>query len=292
MGPKPEWMRASMKTTNNYLELQDMMRGLKLHTVCEEAHCPNLFECWSQRTATFMILGRVCTRACRFCAVETGLPNELDQEEPLHVAEAVKQMGLHYVVVTSVARDDLQDGGASMFAATVRSIRSQNPFCRVEVLIPDFGGLRESLSIVLDAKPDVLNHNIETVKERSKYVRARAKYERSIELLRQSKEIAPGIPTKSSIMVGVGETWSQLLGAMDDLRTVGVDILTIGQYLRPSDDHLEVSAYCTPDQFSELRSEGLRRGFAHVESGPMVRSSYHSKEQWEHASRSGVDVGG
>lgn len=256
-----------------------MMRGKTLHTVCEEAKCPNIHECWANRTATFMILGDICTRACRFCAVKTGLPTELDLQEPERVAEAAEQMGLKHVVVTSVARDDLADGGASIFAATILAIRKRLPMCSVEVLIPDFLGSEESLRTVLEAKPDILNHNIETVERLSDKVRAKAKYERSMELLKRSKHIAPKIPTKSSIMLGVGEEWNEILQAMDDLRAVDCDIMTIGQYLQPSLNHLPVSKYYTPEQFAELKTEGMKRGFSHVESGPLVRSSYHAHEQ-------------
>jgi len=282
---RPDWLRAKMLRSEGHTHIESVMRGLRLHTVCEEARCPNLYECWSQRTATFMILGRVCTRACRFCAVETGRPTELDLEEPKHVAEAVREMGLHYVVVTSVARDDLQDGGAFIFAETIRSIRKENPSCKVEVLIPDFNGEKTSLELVLQAEPDVLNHNLETVRSQTPYVRAKATYDRSLELLSRSKEIAPDIPTKSSLMVGVGEHWDELLQTMDDLREVSCNILTIGQYLQPTERHLTIRKYYTPEEFKQLRHEGLNRGFSHVESGPLVRSSYHSKEQWEHAAQ-------
>ncbi|MBX6395255.1 MAG: lipoyl synthase, partial [Alicyclobacillaceae bacterium] len=250
-----------------------------LHTVCEEARCPNIYECWSNRTATFMILGRICTRACRFCAVTSGRPTELDLEEPGRVAEATVAMGLRHVVVTSVARDDLEDGGASIFAATIRAIRERAPWCSVEVLIPDFQGSESALRTVLEARPDILNHNVETVRRLSDRVRSRAKYERSLELLRRSKQIAPDIPTKSSIMVGVGETWEEILETMDDLRAVDCDILTVGQYLQPTRKHLPVDRYYTPEEFARLKEEGLKRGFRHVESGPLVRSSYHAHEQ-------------
>jgi lipoic acid synthetase len=232
-----------------------------------------------------MILGNICTRACRFCAVTTGLPTELDLQEPERVAEAAEQMGLRHCVVTSVARDDLEDGGASIFAATIRAIRQRLPLCGVEVLIPDFLGRRESLETVMEAKPDILNHNVETVERMSDRVRSKAKYRRSLELLQRSKEIAPGIPTKSSLMVGVGEQWDEILQTMDDLRTVDCNIMTIGQYLQPSKQHLPVLAYYTPEQFAQLKEEGLRRGFRHVESGPLVRSSYHAHEQVQAAVR-------
>ncbi len=263
-----------------------MMRSKTLHTVCEEARCPNIYECWANRTATFMILGDICTRACRFCAVNTGMPTELDLQEPERVAEAAEQMGLNHCVITSVARDDLKDGGATIFAETIRAMRRRLPLCSVEVLIPDFMGDIESLKIVMDAKPDILNHNIETVERMSDRVRARAKYPRSMELLRNSKTLQPNIPTKSSIMLGVGEEWDEILQAMDDLRAVDCDILTLGQYLQPSPKHLNVAKYYTPEEFAILKEEGLKRGFSHVESGPLVRSSYHAHEQVKSASKS------
>ncbi|MBN2982807.1 lipoyl synthase [Cohnella algarum] len=280
---KPDWLRIKLTTGDNYREIKDMMRTKTLHTVCEEARCPNIYECWANRTATFMILGDICTRACRFCAVKTGLPTELDLQEPERVAEAAEQMNLRHCVVTSVARDDLKDGGASIFAATIRAIRARLPFCSVEVLIPDFQGNWEALKIVMDAKPDILNHNIETVARTSDRVRAKAKYPRSLELLRQAKLMAPNIPTKSSIMLGVGETNEEVLQAMDDLRAVDCDILTLGQYLQPTPNHLEVDRYVHPDDFAWLKKEGLTRGFSHVESGPFVRSSYHAHEQVQSA---------
>lgn len=276
---KPDWLKINLKTNENFKEIKKMMRGKTLHTVCEEAKCPNIYECWANRTATFMILGDICTRACRFCAVKTGLPTELDWQEPERVAEAVAQMGLQHAVVTSVARDDLRDGGAAIFAATIKAIRKRNPFTNVEVLIPDFQGNRESLKIVMDAKPDILNHNIETVARLSDHVRSKAKYPRTLELLARAKEMQPDIPTKSSIMIGLGETWDEILQTMDDLRQCDVNILTIGQYLQPTLKHLKVEKYYTPDEFAELKQEGMERGFSHVESGPLVRSSYRAHEQ-------------
>ncbi|MCS7463517.1 lipoyl synthase [Paenibacillus doosanensis] len=276
---KPDWLKIKLTTGDNFKELKNMMRGKTLHTVCEEAKCPNIHECWANRTATFMILGDICTRACRFCAVKTGLPTELDLQEPERVAEAAEQMGLQHVVVTSVARDDLADGGASIFAATIKALRKRLPLCSVEVLIPDFLGNEQSLRTVLEAKPDILNHNIETVERLSDKVRAKAKYRRSIQLLERSKHIAPQIPTKSSIMLGVGEEWDEILKTMDDLREVDCDIMTIGQYLQPSLNHLPVTKYYPPSEFADLKAEGMKRGFSHVESGPMVRSSYHAHEQ-------------
>lgn len=276
---RPEWLKITAKTGPNYTALKDIMRSQSLHTVCEEAHCPNIFECWEQRTATFMILGDICTRACRFCAVHTGKPSELDLREPKRVAEAVVAMGLEHVVVTSVARDDLADGGASVFAATIREIRQRVPGCGVEVLIPDFDGNWDALKVVMDARPDILNHNVETVRRLSDAVRSRAKYDRTLELLERAKALRPDVQTKSSIMVGVGETMEEVFETMDDLRAVGVDILTIGQYLQPTEKHLVVEKFYTPTEFLRMRGEGLKRGFRHVESGPMVRSSYHAKDQ-------------
>lgn len=280
---KPEWLKINLKTNQNFKEIKQMMRSKTLNTVCEEARCPNIYECWANRTATFMILGDVCTRACRFCAVKTGLPTELDWAEPKRVAEAVEQMGLLHAVVTSVARDDLRDGGASIFAATIKAIRQRNPLTSVEVLIPDFQGKAEALQIVMDARPDILNHNIETVERLSDSVRSKAKYRRTLELLSRAKEMQPEIPTKSSIMIGLGETWDEILQTMDDLRAHDVDILTIGQYLQPTRKHLKVEKYYTPDEFAELKTEGMKRGFRHVESGPLVRSSYRAHEQVEAA---------
>jgi len=284
--PKPDWIRIKLTTGDNYKEIKSMMRSKTLHTVCEEARCPNIYECWANRTATFMILGDICTRACRFCAVNTGLPTELDLQEPERVAEASEQMNLRHCVVTSVARDDLKDGGAYIFAETVKAIRRRLPLCSVEVLIPDFMGSEESLKIVMDAKPDILNHNIETVKRLSDRVRAKAKYDRSLQLLKNAKKMQPDIPTKSSIMLGVGEEWDEILEAMDDLRAVDCDIMTIGQYLQPSPKHLNVEKYYTPEEFAILKEEGMKRGFSHVESGPLVRSSYHAHEQVKSAARS------
>jgi len=277
--PKPDWIRIKLTTGDNYQDIKQMMRSKTLHTVCEEARCPNIYECWANRTATFMILGDICTRACRFCAVNTGLPTELDLQEPQRVAEAAEQMSLQHCVVTSVARDDLKDGGASIFAGTIKALRERLPLCNVEVLIPDFQGDEEALRIVMEAKPDILNHNIETVERMSDRVRAKAKYRRSLELLQRAKTMKPDIPTKSSIMLGVGEEWDEILQAMDDLRAVDCDILTIGQYLQPTPQHLRVEKYYKPEQFAELKEEGMKRGFSHVESGPLVRSSYHAHEQ-------------
>ena len=257
-----------------------MMREKNLHTVCEEARCPNIHECWAERrTATFMILGDTCTRACRFCAVKTGLPTELDLQEPERVADSVQLMNLKHVVVTAVARDDLKDGGAAVFAETVRAIRRKNPFTSIEVLPSDMGGKEENLALLMDAKPDILNHNIETVKRLTPRVRARAKYDRSLEFLRRAKEMQPTIPTKSSLMVGLGETKEEIIEVMDDLRSNNVDIMTIGQYLQPSKSHLKVEKYYRPEEFAELREIALTKGFSHCEAGPLVRSSYHADEQ-------------
>ncbi|MDG4657088.1 lipoyl synthase [Ectobacillus antri] len=277
---KPEWLKIKLNTNENYNDLKRMMRSKKLHTVCEEAKCPNIHECWAvRRTATFMILGDICTRACRFCAVKTGLPTELDLQEPERVADSVVDMNLKHVVITAVARDDLKDGGAGVFAETVRAVRRKNPFTSIEVLPSDMGGVYENLKILMDARPDILNHNIETVRRLSDRVRARAKYERSLEFLRRAKEMQPDIPTKSSIMIGLGETKEEIIEAMDDLRANHVDILTLGQYLQPSKKHLPVVKYWSPAEFAELKEIALSKGFSHCEAGPLVRSSYHADEQ-------------
>ncbi len=277
---KPDWLKIKINTSDSYKDLKKLMREKGLNTVCEEAKCPNLHECWSERqTATFMILGDTCTRGCRFCAVKTGLPNELDLGEPVRVAESVKIMGLKHVVVTAVARDDLKDGGAAVFAETVKQIHKKNPGTTIEVLPSDMKGDYESLKMLMDAKPDIFNHNIETVRRLTKRVRAIAKYDRSLELLKRVKEIAPHIPTKSSMMVGLGETKEEIIEAMDDLRAHQVDILTIGQYLQPTHKHLDVEKYYHPDEFAELKKIALEKGFSHCESGPLVRSSYHADEQ-------------
>ena len=276
---RPEWLKVELQTGGEFQAVRQIMRSSKLHTVCEEARCPNIYECWFHKTATLMILGDTCTRACRFCAVATGRPTEHDLEEPLRVAEAVMDMGLRHVVVTSVARDDLADGGAGIFAKTIEAVRKASEECTIEVLIPDFMGDWDALQVVMDAKPHVLNHNIETVRRLSDRVRSKAKYDRTLELLRRAKEMQPLIPTKSSIMVGVGEEIDEVLETMDDLREVGVSILTVGQYLQPTRKHLDVQKYYTPEEFAFFKAEGIRRGFDHVESGPLVRSSYHAHEQ-------------
>ncbi|MBT2668037.1 lipoyl synthase [Bacillus sp. ISL-4] len=277
---KPEWLKIKLNTNEQYTGLKKMMREKKLHTVCEEARCPNIHECWAVRkTATFMILGSVCTRACRFCAVQTGLPSELDWEEPERVAESVKQMNLKHVVITAVARDDLKDGGAKVFAETVKAVRRQNPFCSIEVLPSDLNGEYDSLKTLMDTRPDILNHNIETVKRLSQKVRARATYERSLEFLRRAKQMNSTIPTKSSIMIGLGETKEEIMETMDDLRANDVDIMTIGQYLQPTKRHLKVVKYWSPEEFEELKNIAMSKGFSHCEAGPLVRSSYHADEQ-------------
>ncbi|AUO11672.1 lipoyl synthase [Priestia megaterium] len=277
---KPEWLKIKLNTNENYTGLKKMMREKNLHTVCEEARCPNIHECWAvRRTATFMILGEVCTRACRFCAVKTGLPTELDLEEPERVADSVQLMNLKHAVITVVARDDLKDGGASVLAETIRAIRRKNPLTTIEVLPSDMGGVEENLRIVMDARPDILNHNIETVRSLTPRVRARAKYERSLEFLRRAKEMQPDIPTKSSIMLGLGETKEEIIETMDDLRANNVDIMTLGQYLQPTKKHIKVQKYYHPNEFEELKEIALSKGFSHVEAGPLVRSSYHADEQ-------------
>jgi lipoic acid synthetase len=283
---KPEWLKIKLNTNQNYTGLKKMMRENRLHTVCEEAKCPNIHECWAVRkTATFMILGDICTRGCRFCAVKTGMPTELDLQEPERVAESVETMGLRHVVITAVARDDLQDGGAAVFAETIRAVRRRNPMCTIEVLPSDMKGDYESLHTLMDAKPDIFNHNIETVRRLTKRVRARATYDRSLELLKRVKEIAPNTPTKSSIMVGLGETKEEILQAMDDLLAHNVDIMTIGQYLQPSRKHLNVERYYRPEEFEDLKQIALEKGFRHCEAGPLVRSSYHADEQVNESAR-------
>lgn len=275
---RPKWLRAPAPTGKNYHEVRALVQRLNLHTVCESAACPNAGECWNQRTATFMILGNVCTRRCGFCAVQKGAPLPVDYEEPERVAEAVAALGLRYAVITSVNRDDRKDGGADLFRLTILAIRRRVPGCKVEVLIPDFQGRREALDAVLKASPDVLNHNIETVPRLYRQVRLGARYERSLELLAYSKQARPDIPTKSGLMLGLGESREEVRQVMSDLRVHAVDILTIGQYLRPSPKHLPVLRYVPPAEFEEYRQEGLKMGFAHVESGPLVRSSYHAAE--------------
>jgi lipoic acid synthetase len=273
-------LKIKLNTNKTYTGLKKMMREERLHTVCEEAKCPNIHECWAVRkTATFMILGDICTRGCRFCAVKTGLPTELDWEEPERVARSVEVMGLRHCVVTAVARDDLADGGAAIFAETIRAIRRRVPSCTVEVLPSDMKGDYESLKTLMDAKPDIFNHNIETVSRLTKRVRSKATYDRSLQLLKRVKEISPNTPTKSSIMVGLGETKEEIIQAMDDLLAHNVDIMTIGQYLQPTKKHLKVERYVRPEEFVELKEIALQKGFKHCEAGPLVRSSYHADEQ-------------
>ena len=277
--PKPEWLKVRAPGSENYLRLKALMQELKLHTVCEEAHCPNVGECWHHGTATFMILGDVCTRACAYCAVSHGRPGELDLAEPARVAHAIETMALRHAVITSVDRDDLADGGACIFADTIRQTRARVANCRIEVLIPDFQGVEASLIEVLDAGPDVLNHNIETVPRLYRMARSGGRYPRSLELLDRARRYKPAIPTKTGIMVGLGEAFDDVVSVFDDLRGVGVSILTIGQYLRPTPTHAPMIRYYHPDEFGELKAIALARGFAHVESGPLVRSSYHAHEQ-------------
>jgi lipoic acid synthetase len=277
--PKPEWLKARPPMGENYHALKKLARSLELHTVCESAQCPNIGECWHHGTATFMLLGNVCTRRCGFCAVPKGHPAAIDHDEPRRVAEAVARLGLKFAVVTSVNRDDDNFGGARIFAETIRQIRLQAPGCGVEVLIPDFQGIDDCLRIVLDARPNILNHNTETVPRLYRAVRSGARYERSLRLLENVKKFAPGTPSKSGVMAGLGETMDELLDVFRDLASVGCDILTVGQYLRPSRDHLPIARYYTPDEFAFMKSEALHMGFRHVESGPLVRSSYHAHEQ-------------
>ena len=275
----PDWLKVKAPGGPNYLRLRSLLRAEALNTVCEEAHCPNIGECWDLGTATFMILGDICTRACTYCAVTSGRPLPVDPAEPIRLASSVERMGLQYAVITSVDRDDLPDAGASMFAECIRQIRSRVPGCRIEVLIPDFGGMRESLQMVMDAGPDTLNHNIETVRRVFPRVRARGDYDLSLELLARAGMMRPEVPTKSGMMVGLGETYSEVIETMRDLRSVDCDLLTIGQYLRPSQKHAPMTRWWTPQEFDELREEGLALGFRHVASGPLVRSSYHAGEQ-------------
>lgn len=275
---RPEWLRAPAPAGENYRELKELMGRLGLHTVCESAACPNVGDCWNRRTATFMILGNVCTRRCGFCAVQKGVPLDVDMDEPRRVAEAVQAMGLRYAVITSVNRDDRKDGGSLLFAMTIRSIRERVPGCRVEVLVPDFQGSREAMRILMDARPDVMNHNTETVPRLYRQVRLGASYERSLDVLAYAKKLGPETPTKSGLMLGLGETMDEVLTVMRDLRASQVDILTLGQYLRPSPRHLPVLRYVPPEEFAQYRQAGAAMGFTHVEAGPLVRSSYHADE--------------
>ena len=275
---RPAWLRAPAPAGPNYRELKTLITDLKLHTVCESAACPNVGECWNHRTATFMILGNVCTRRCGFCAVQKGAPLAVDYDEPRRVAEAVSLMGLKYAVITSVNRDDRKDGGADLFALTIAAIRDRVPGCKVEVLVPDFQGSRAAMKIVMDARPDVLNHNTETVPRLYRQVRLGARYERSLEMLQYAKGLSPQTPVKSGLMLGLGEMAEEVLRVMQDLRAHSVDILTLGQYLRPSPKHLPIVRYVPPTEFDSFRDAGRSMGFAHVEAGPLVRSSYHADE--------------
>ena len=274
---RPEWLKVKLPTGENYAFLKNLVNKKKLNTVCEDARCPNMAECWSRKTATFMILGEVCTRSCGFCSVKLGKPDAMDYDEPNRVAESVKELGLKHAVITSVNRDDQKLGGADIFAMTINKIRELVPECKVEVLIPDFRGVWEALDVVIEARPDILNHNIETIPRMYHFVRPQANYERTLELLERSKQ--NGLTTKSGFMVGLGETDEEIFSLMEDLRKVNCDIITIGQYLRPTKNHLPVQRYVHPDDFRMYKTVGLEMGFRHVESGPLVRSSYHADEQ-------------
>ncbi len=274
---RPEWLKVRLPMGPEYETLRRLMRSKSLHTVCEEAHCPNMAECWGAGTATFMILGDTCTRSCGFCAVKTGRPGSVDLDEPARVGAAVAQMALGHAVVTSVNRDELVDGGAALFAATIREIRAQSPGTTVEVLIPDFTGDPAALDAVLAERPEILNHNVETVERLYPRVRPQARYPRSLDVLRRTKERAPDLVCKSGIMVGLGETQEEVVGTMRDIAAQGTDVLTVGQYLRPSPTHLPIERYWTPAEFASLHDEGMTMGFRHVESGPLVRSSYHAE---------------
>jgi lipoyl synthase len=277
---KPEWLKVRAPGSPNYLRLKEMMRAQSLHTVCEEAHCPNIGECWESGTATFMILGDVCTRACKYCAVAHGMPSELDWDEPRRVADSVMAMGLEHAVITSVNRDELKDGGAGIYAETIRQIHARVPGCSVEVLIPDFKGNEEALRAVVEAKPEILAHNIDTVERLIPALRPGGRYWRSISFLGAVKRLDPDMLTKSAIILGMGETEEEILRSMGDLREAAVDILTLGQYLRPSEHHIPLARWVTPEEFRRWKEIGERElGFRHVESGPLVRSSYHAKEQ-------------
>jgi lipoic acid synthetase len=272
---RPEWLRIKLQVNESFMKVRNIVSDHKLHTVCEEARCPNMSECWSRGTATFMILGDICTRSCGFCAVKTGKPVGLDIDEPRRVAQAVKLMGIKHAVITSVNRDDLKDGGAGIFAETIKKIREIVPECRVEVLIPDFKGDEKALDIVIEAKPDILNHNVETVPRLYKIVRPQAKYERSLKVLEYCKK--HGLVTKTGLMLGIGEKTEEVIDVMKDLRSIDVDILTLGQYLQPTKMHLPVDRFVQPEEFEMLKKIGLEMGFKYVESGPLVRSSYHAE---------------
>src|SRR5579864_5519151 len=276
--PRPQWLRAPAPVGDNYRALKSLIEEMGLHTVCESAACPNIGDCWNRRTATFMILGNVCTRRCGFCAVQKGAPLEVDYDEPRRVAEACAVLGLKHAVITSVNRDDRKDGGAELFALTIRAIRQRIPGCRVEVLVPDFQGSHAAMEIVMNAHPDVLNHNIETVPRLYRQVRLGARYERSLDMLAYARQVRPFIPTKSGLMLGLGENTDEVSQGMRDLRAHGVDILTLGQYLRPSQKHLPIIRYVPQDEFDQFKRLGYEMGFSHVESGPLVRSSYHASD--------------
>jgi lipoic acid synthetase len=277
--PKPAWLKAKAPVGENYHSLKKLARSLNLHTVCESAQCPNIGECWEHKTATFMMLGNLCTRRCGFCAVPKGRPEPIDFDEPRRVAEAIATLGLKHAVVTSVNRDDDIVGGARAFAMLIDEVRNQAPGCQIEVLVPDFQGREEAIRLVVDARPEVLNHNTETVPRLYRVVRSGSRYERSLQLLETAKRLDPAIVTKSGVMAGLGEEMDELLAVFRDLANAGVDILTVGQYLRPSKDHLPMARYYTPDEFAEMKVEAMKMGFRHVESGPLVRSSYHAHEQ-------------
>lgn len=279
----PDWFKVKAPSSKNYIELRNLFRENELHTVCEEAKCPNIGGCWDRKTATFMILGDICTRACAYCAVKTGKPIGLDLTEPTRLAQSVKKMGLKYVVITSVNRDDLPDGGSFIFSQCVKQVRKQVDDCKIEVLIPDFQGNHEALVTIIESNPDTLNHNIESVRRIFNRVRPQGNFDQSIKLLSDSKKINSNIVTKSGMMVGLGETWDEIIETMEELRSVGCDVLTIGQYLRPSQKHVALSKWYTPEEFSSLQDIGFELGFSHVFAGPLVRSSYHAAEQHEAA---------
>ncbi len=290
-GAIPPWIRTRVVEGENFKELKQLVQSRRLHTVCEEAKCPNIFDCWSRRTATFMILGDVCTRACRFCAVTSGRPAELDIGEPLRVAESVAQLGLRHAVITSVDRDDLADGGAGMFARTIKAIRRRSPATTIEVLTPDFQGDLAAVQTVVEARPDIFNHNTETVPRLYARIRPKAVYANSLALLQHVKRLAPEMVTKSGLMVGLGETEDELRDVFRNMRAHDIDVLTVGQYLRPSKKHAEVARYYRPEEFVEMKQQAMEMGFAHVEAGPMVRSSYHADEQVPVASRKSLLAG-
>jgi len=274
---KPDWLKIKLQTGPNFQDLKQIVRAQGLHTVCQEAICPNISECWERRAATIMILGDICTRSCRFCAVKTGKPSAVDLDEPRRTATAVKQMGLHHCVITSVDRDDLADGGAQIWAETIEAIHAEVPGCSVEVLTPDFKGVRKDIQTVLDAFPEIMSHNMETVARLHRRIRPQAKYERSLDVLQQSVEA--GLQTKTAIMVGIGETLEEVFELMDDVRARGTQIFSVGQYLQPTREHEPVHRYVTPAEFEEYKTYGLSIGYTHIESGPLVRSSYHADEQ-------------